>query len=122
MTKKITRTCVTVIQRDGEAVLVRYQLDGAEKRVFIPVSELGDGYVLDDVLVQAVEYGYPWQECNLVLDAQRFETEMHNAGLWTAEDVLRNPQGLFTALNATFAPVVSEILTLAKQDKRRSIK
>lgn len=121
MTKKITRTRVTVIQRTGESALVQYQLDGAEKRVFIPASELGNGYVLDNVLAQAVEYGYPWQECNLVLDAQRFETEMRNAGLWTAEDVLKNPQGLFTALNVTFAPVISEILTLAKQEHRRSL-
>ena len=120
--KNISRTKVQVIQRTGESVLVEYQADGGYQRVFIPVLELGDGYALDDVLAQAIEYGFPWGECDLTLDPDKFTTEMRNAGIWTAEDALKNPQGLFTALNATFSPIVSEILNLARQENKRSLK
>lgn len=118
--ENISRTKVTVLHREGESVLVEYSQNGAVDRRYIPAIELGDKYVLDSVLNQGIQYGYPWDEIELKFDNQKFAAEMRNVGIWTVEDALQNPQRLWSALNATLADNLSIILKTASSEKRRS--
>ena len=117
-TEKLSRTNVTVVSKKGETALVQYMLDGVLNRKYIPVKELGNGYVLDTVLDKGIPYGHPWDEINLTFDSNRFAHEMRQVGLWTVEDAMKSPQKLWSALNATLSDNVSNILKTAKLEIR----
>lgn len=120
--KKITgnRSLVKPIRQKGDSVLVEYVESGATKRKFIPSSQLIDGLVSDEVLQQGIPYGYPWEELELTFDSQKFANEMHQIDIWTVEDALRNPAKLWSALRATLAGNLTNILETASSEKKRS--
>jgi len=116
MKKDFSRTAVKVIQKTETTVLVEYKKDDLSERKIIPRSELGDGQVLDSVLDSGIPYGYPWEEISLSFDSFKFAEEMHQVGLWTVEDAMKNPQGLWSALNATYGDQISQVLQVARNE------
>jgi hypothetical protein len=111
---------VNVISRNGNSALIECSLDGVLSRKFIPVSELEGDIVSETVCKQGIPYGYPWQEIDIQFDGDKFAEEMHNVGLWTANDIMKSPQKLWSALHATLADNLSEIIEKAKQEQKRS--
>lgn len=118
MTPVYPRTKVTVIQKGGNALLVQYMTSGFTERKYIPADQLGDGQVLASVLEQGIPYGYPFEEIQIEFDARKFANELHQIDIWTPDDALRNPQKLWTALNATYADNISKILETARHEKK----
>src|SRR5688572_23512470 len=120
MTKIIQHVVCELVKQKGTSVLVQFVSDGMIKRVFIPLDKFGDGHVPENVLQQGIPYGYPWEEIELTVtfDGQLFANELHNLGIWTADDLLKNPQGAWSALRATLADNVNNILSLASQEKK----
>lgn len=112
------RTLVTVITRKDNSTLVQYVEAGVLTRRYVPTKKVDNNYVEKDVLEQGIPFGYPWREMELKFDGMKFENEMHNVGLWTAQDVLKSPQKLWSALQATLADNLSTILELAKEDSK----
>lgn len=111
------KTSVKIIIQKGDSALVEYITDGVLLRKYVPVGEVNNNFVKDEVLSAGIPYGFPWGEISVSLDAQKFENEMHQVGLWTTEDLLKSPQKVWSALRATFADNVSEILDIAKSEK-----
>lgn len=89
-------------------------------RVIIPSSKIIGGEIEKDVLKQAIPYGYPWSEIKLQFDSEKFENEMHNVDVWTAEDAIKYPKKVWAAVNATIGGELSAILLTAKGEIQRS--
>jgi hypothetical protein len=71
-------------------------------------------------LERGIPYGFPWEEIEIKFDMQRFAIEMHNAGLWTVEDVLREPKTLTGVLRKIFEASFKTVLETAFREKKRS--
>jgi len=119
MTENAERSKVKVISRNGESALVEFALENGLQRKYIPLIEVGDGHVLNSVLSCGIDYGYTWEDIEIEFNSPKFAAEMHNVGIWTAEDALKNPQKLWSALNAILADNISKILQIAIQEKKR---
>lgn len=115
----MNRTRVTLVNRKGKSVLVEYVEAGAVHRRYVPIVEVHDGAVENEVLERGIVYGFPWEEIELKFNADRFAKEMHDVGIWTIEDALLNPKNLWSALRATLAENLTEILTIASGEKKR---
>jgi hypothetical protein len=111
------KTPVTLIAQKGDSALVEYIESGVPIRKYVPTREVNNNRVADEVLSAGIPYGFPWAEISVKFDPQKFENEMHQVGLWTTEDLLKSPQKVWSALRATFADNVSEILDIAKSEK-----
>lgn len=123
MAKKIqgALTLVTVLSSKGESTLVEYfDTDGVLQRRYVPTKKVLDQFVSDDVLERGIPYGYPWEEILINFDMSKFAREMHNAELWTVEDVLRAPKKLTGVLRKVFEESFKTILETALREKKRS--
>lgn len=119
MSKKVL-VPITVVKKNGGSALVEY-IEGDEPvRKYVPVDQINDMQVNSEVLQQGIPYGYPWDEIQISFDSQKFAHEMKQVGIWTVEDALRSPQKLWSALRATLADNIKEILTISSQEKKRS--
>lgn len=115
----LTRIRVTVIETVGESALVQYQTGATVERKYIPIAEIGDKQVLDEVLERGIPYGYPFEDIKLEFDSEKFASELRKIGVWTADDALRNPQKLWSAMNAAFAENITNILQSARIEQKR---
>lgn len=122
MAKKIqgTTTLVTVLSSKGSSTLVEYMDAGVLRRKYVPTAKVLNGFVADDVLERGIPYGFPWDEIEIKFDMQQFATEMHNAELWTVEDVLKAPKKLTGVLRKIFEASFKTVLETAFREKKRS--
>lgn len=110
---------VKVVKSDRQSALVEYQENGQTKRVIVPASVAIDGVVDDNDLALGIPYGIAW--ANLVKPSttpQRIETELHRAGIWTAEDALKNAAAVQGAIQAAYSVDFSTIMKIAKEALR----
>jgi hypothetical protein len=117
-----SKTLVTVVKQKEQSSLVQFVTDEVLTRKYVPTKEIVNGFVPDEVLEQAIPYGYPFEEITLIFNNQKFVNEMHNVGVWTAEDALKNQQKVWAALCATFAENLPIILETSKKELNRSKK
>jgi hypothetical protein len=122
MAKKIqgTSTLVTILSSKGASTLVEYMLDGVLQRKYVPTEKVLNQFVPDEVLARGIQYGFPWEEIVINFDMQQFATEMHNAELWTVEDVLKSPKKLTGVLRKIFEDSFKAVLETAVREKKRS--
>ncbi len=122
MAKKIqgSKTLVTVLSSKGASTLVEYLHDGVLQRKYVPTIKVENQFVADEVLGQGIQYGFPWDEIIINFDMKQFANEMHNAELWTVEDVLKSPNKLTGVLRKVFEPSFKAILETAVREKKRS--
>lgn len=123
MAKKIqgTTTLVTVLSSKGESTLVEYlDADGVLCRKYVPTNRVLHRFVADEVLECGIQYGYPWDEIVINFDMGQFAREMHNAELWTVEDVLKSPKTLTGVLRKVFEESFKTVLETALREKKRS--
>lgn len=121
MVKKIqgNKTLVTIVTMKDHSLLVEYFENDILTRKYVPVSKLEGNYIADDVLASGIQYGYPWEEMDIVFDMKLFAVEMHNAELWTVDDLLKTPNKLTGVLRKLFERQFKEILKTAENDKKR---
>lgn len=108
---------VTIIQNKHTAALVEWvDRDGAH-RCIIPQSEISsDKQVEMDVLLAGVPYGAPWAEIEpVIVSGGEIERALHNASIWTFDDLQANPKGALGALQAVFGVTLSTLYQLAKK-------
>lgn len=122
MAKKIqgTTTLVTILSSKGSSTLVEYLDAGILQRKYVPTAKVLNGFVADDVLERGIPYGFPWEEIEIKFDMQQFAVEMHNAELWTVEDVLKAPKKLTGVLRKIFEASFKTVLETAFREKKRS--
>lgn len=122
MTKKIQgeKTLVTILSSQGASTLTEYVTDGVVYRKYVPTSKLEGNFIQDETLASGIPYGFPWDEIVIKFDPQKFAEAMHNAELWTVEDVLKSPAKLTGVLRKVFEQDFRKILETASSEKRRS--
>lgn len=84
----------------------------------MPSPSVNNGYVMENVIDQGIPYGYPWEDLSMTFDAEKLANELHQAGVWTAEDALKFPQKVSAALNATYADNIKQVLEIAQAEKK----
>lgn len=122
MAKKIQgdTTLVTVLSSKGESTLVEYlNTAGVLQRRYVPTKKVQEQFVADDVLERGIPYGFPWEEIEIKFDMQQFAIEMHNAELWTVENVLRDPKRLTGVLHKIFETSFRAVLETAIREQKR---
>lgn len=123
MARKIqgARTLVTILDSKGASTLVEYlNADGVLCRKYVPSAKVENQLVADEILDRGIPYGFPWEEIVVSFDMAKFSQEMHNAELWTIEDVLRSPKKLTGVLRKIFEEPFKQVLQTALQEKKRS--
>lgn len=118
MPNKSSYTFVSVISSKGKSSLVEYVEAGIAYRVYVPAHQVKERLVSNEILASGIPYGHPWDEIKIDFDMKQFLSEMHNANLWTVEDVLRSPAKVTGVLRKVFEPSLKAILETAKQAKR----
>lgn len=82
----------TIITQDDKTALVEFAQDERAKRVVIPVSEIkkeNEGQLDESVLNAGIPYGLPFEDIIELAPnfKQSIADELHNRGIWTAEDM-----------------------------------
>lgn len=122
MTKKSnsnnTAVNVRLINAKGQSSLVEYVDGEIRRRVYVPSISVKDGQVSAEDLNRGIPYGYPLEEIEFTVGGAGLAEALHKMNLWTIEDVLKSPQKLRSALQATIASQLSGILQIAHGEKK----
>lgn len=112
------------IFRKKMATLIEYIEDGVPYRISVQSSSIvtkdGDSYVSKHLLGQGLPYGVPWS-LKLTLNQitpESLEIELHKAGIWTAEDALKNPSTVQSAILSALRITLSDIMRIAKESQK----
>ena len=115
---------IRVIFRKKMATLIEYMEDGVPYRISVQsssiISKEGSSYVPRELLDQGLPYGVPWSQ-KIVLSEitpESLEIELHKAGIWTAEDALKNSSTVQSALLSALRITLSDILKIAKENQK----
>lgn len=107
---------VRVVTSRGKSAVVEWVDEGRAFRKVVPVNKIKDGAIPEDVLEKAPLYGVPWaKEIKVKATAEDIENALHNAGIWTAEDALKNGNAIIGAINAAHKTSLATILRVAKK-------
>ena len=111
---------VIVIQANAEAVLVEWNDGKAVHRVTIPEKELtgeSEPLVIDSaVLAMGIPYGIPWEDVfKPSLKVSDLADRLHNAGIWTASDMLAHSRELYGIIQAFYGLDVGPLIMAATQ-------
>lgn len=107
---------IRVIQSHGKGAVVEWVDDGKAYRKIVPHNKVKDGRIEEDVLDKSPDYGVPWaKEIKLSASSDDLEAALHNAGIWTPQDAMKNSGSIMGALNATYKSDLASILRAAKK-------
>jgi len=108
---------VKVLNDQGKTVLVEWVEDNKIKRGFIPSKNLAtDSLVAKKVLSAATPYGLPWAKLiKLQATPEGIEVALHRAGIWTMEDLMKNPMPALGAIQAAYWLDMSILLMAAQE-------
>jgi len=113
------------IFRKKMATLIEYVEDGVPYRVSVQSSSIvtkeKDSYVPRHLLDQGLPYGVPWSlKLNInMITPESLEIELHKAGIWTAEDALKNPSTVQSALLSALRINLGDLLRIAKESQHK---
>jgi len=111
---------VNIIRSRGKGAVIEWVSEGKAFRKIAPLSKLKDGKIEEKDLEKCPDYGVPWaKEIELSATSEDLETALHNAGIWTPQDALKNPQAILGALNATYKTGLSSIFKTAQKFKNK---
>ena len=107
------RVQVQVIGIQGQSTLVEW-LDGTmPMRGYVPRAKVGDDLTVpQNLLDKAIPYGVDWTKAKMTVDPQALCQRLRDAGIWTHDDLARNPRGAIGALQATYRVDLAALLRL----------
>ena len=116
------RRMVQVIRKKNRTALVQWRDDnGRLLRGTIPAEQVEESEqestVDQSVLDMSVPYGVSWQDfmSDIYISAEDVEVALHNAGVWTVQDMRLNP----STVNGVFISLVGinlvHLMRLAEQ-------
>jgi len=107
---------VRLISSRGKGAVVEWVEDGKVFRKVVPVSKIKGNEIDEATLKKSPDYGVPWaKEVNPKASSEDIEVALHNAGVWTAEDAMKNPQAIIGSINAAYKADLVAILKAAKK-------
>jgi len=78
-------------------------------------------FASEEVLEAGIPYGIPFGDRlkDIHASAKELENALHRNGVWTAEDVLKNPEGVKGALFSMLSPSMSSIVKIARESMNK---
>lgn len=112
---KIKMRKVRVVSVTGPAALVE-TTDGLT-RATIPANEIVDGAVSEEALDLGVPYGLTWERLvKLSATPEQIARELRRNGIWTLEDLERNPRAALGAIQSVYGVELSTLLLAAHEE------
>lgn len=110
-------TTVKIIKQRGQSALVEYLYGDHLRRVNIPTSSIKAGQVEEGILEMGIPYGLEWSNLlSLQATPELFQENLRQAGIWTKDDALKNPQLVVAAIQATYQIDLAKIFSILKED------
>lgn len=107
---------VTVVKSDGDAVVVEVVVSGILIRKIVPSGTVVAGELDEDVFEKGIEYGLPFDEIITAGDIIPVLTRsLHNAGIWTLEDMKTKGQIVVSALQAAYRIDLGRLVQAAEK-------
>jgi hypothetical protein len=105
MDEDVIMTDVKILASKGNSVLIEWVSGGRYvERGFIPSHLVVDDKVAHDELLAVIPYGVPWSSIvRFKADPVRLEQELHRVGIWTLDDITRNPNRAIAALQSVYS-------------------
>jgi len=103
---------VKIIDVVGKSALIERDL----QRVYVPIEEVVDGQVEEEVWKAGISFGVPWEEviqCRVT--PALIGRELRRRGIWTTEDVARQPNRVIAALQAAYAVDLAALMRVAQE-------
>ena len=115
---KTKKVAIRMIESLGESVLVEW-MDGDDYfRAIVPRTETLGGEADAQVLAAGVPYGFDWSQVELQpLDPKQLKRELNRRGIWTADDVGKNPNQVQVAINVLSGLMRSRLFAAAKTEE-----
>ena len=111
---------IRIVSSRGKGAVVEWVEKGKAFRKVVPVSKIKGKQIEQGVLDKSPDYGVPWaKEVNPNASAEDIEAALHNAGVWTSEDAMKNPQAVIGAINTAYKSDLAAILRAAKKYKNK---
>jgi len=93
---------VKIIRQIGKSVLIEYRQDSKLRRCTIPANKVVDqrkegnilfGDVNSKTIAMGVPYGVDWERMSDIpqLTADMIADALHESGIWTVDDIQKNP-------------------------------
>ena len=107
---------VEVIRKKGQVVLVQWE----GQRAYVPAEVVVDDQCPSEELQMGIPYGVPWAEVvgDLILTGEEIEYTLRGHGIWTLEDVRKEPMKAAAALLAVHKMGVSDLIRRAMNAMR----
>lgn len=110
---------VSVVRDSGRGTkLVQWHDKGLLKRAWVPSHLVSsDLEVREKVLRESPPYGLPFDQIvkSVTISADDFAEALHRRGIWTQEDVMKNPDAVSKALIAATGVSVSTFQNSVRQ-------
>lgn len=108
-----------LIKRDREAALVEYVENGEVKRKIIPRSAVNENGQIDSFeLETGIPYGIAWGDyLQLEATPKDIERALHNAGIWTAEDLRTKQQVAIGAIQTALSIHLGTLNSIVKETR-----
>ena len=106
---------VQVLKTEGKSALVQWIKNGAVDRRYVPVGEITDGLVPEGVLAECPQYGLPWELVAMSkVTPDDLARALRNSGIWTLQDLAKNPNKIIGILQAAYSVDLAALLTFAQ--------
>lgn len=116
--KPIKQTPVHVFAATDKSSSVEWVDRKGVHRGLIPAGKVVNGKVDQDTLDAAIPYGIPWAEFPLPkVTGEDLQAAMYAAGMWTPEDVMRQPQKVIGALQYLYQVHLGSLVEFAAKYK-----
>lgn len=115
--KEVLRT-VRRLKSTEETALVEWVEDGKVKRGYVPAKKFNPEGMPDSVLSKATPFGLPWAKiAQLHATPEDLETALHNADIWTFDDLITKIQAGIGAIQTAYHLDHAALRTAAKNYK-----
>lgn len=116
----------SLIIRKKQAVVVQITESGIIRRVVVPSSVIIDddgitAYLLKDDFDLGIEYGVPFRDLmhDHTIATSDVENALHANNLWTAEDIIKNPSSVQSAILSASRAIMADVVQIAKSYSRK---
>ena len=119
--KKTKLTPVVQVSQTGKSVLVEWRDKKGLHRASIPLDKFADK-VDQELLEAAPPYGVPWAEAPIkAMTGDDLQAALYAAGVWTSEDVLKQPQKVIGALQYLYWVHLGSLVEFAAKYKLNEV-
>lgn len=109
---------VVALKVAGGSALVEWVENGEVRRGYLPTNKVREGALLPPTeLKRALPYGVRWEKVKLIADPQRLAKELHDRDIWTYDDLVKNPGGGLSALQAAYRVDLAALLSFAREQQ-----